>query len=73
MRYELHDSHGMPQCGCEVLSFETLGEVIELIEEDAALMERIDGGYATIVEVIDEEEYSERLAGWLNELAGERS
>ena len=51
MFYEVLDTHGVPQCGCEILRFEEFWEVIEYIDENPDVMERIEDGYATIREV----------------------
>lgn len=49
MKYEIHDSHGLPQCGCEVIQFETWGELEEYLDANPEVMERIEEMYATIV------------------------
>ena len=71
MYYEIHDSHGAPQCGCEIIRFEEWYEVEEYLDEHPDVMERIDQMYATIVEVVDEDEYADILAEWMNGLAKE--
>lgn len=50
MSYEIHDTHGAPQCGCEVIAFETWWELEEYLDEHPDVMERIHEMYATIVE-----------------------
>ena len=51
MKYEIHDSHGMPQCGCEITKFDEWYEVEEYLDEHPDVAERIGEMYATIVEV----------------------
>lgn len=48
--YEIHDSYGMPQAGCDIISCDDWHEVEAYFEDDAA-MERLRMGYATIKEV----------------------
>ena len=48
--YQIQDSHGVPQCGCEFIDCETWEEV-EAYFEDSEAMERLEMGYATIVEL----------------------
>ena len=48
--YEIHDSYGMPQCGCDIIVCDSFLEVEEYFEDDAA-MERLRMGYATIKEL----------------------
>lgn len=48
--FELHDSHGAPQCGCEVIRFEEWYEVEDYISEHPDVCERIDKGYAVVLE-----------------------
>lgn len=72
MRYELHDSRGLPQCGCEVTSFDTWWELEDHLDSHPDVMERIEEMYATIVEIVDEEEYADELASWMNGLAERR-
>lgn len=50
-KYEVHDSRWLPQCGCEVNGFEFWGELEDFIYSDDELLERIQTGYATIVEL----------------------
>ena len=50
MSYEIHDTHWMPQCGCEVIAFETWWELEEYLDEHPDVIERIEDGYAFIVE-----------------------
>ena len=50
MRYEIHDSYGMPQAGCDIIVCEDFWEAEEYFEDDAA-MERLRMGYAFIREV----------------------
>lgn len=45
--YEIHDCYGAPQCGCDIITCETWGEVEEYFE-DADAMERLETGYAII-------------------------
>lgn len=50
MAYKIYDTFGAPQCGCEVIEFESWHEVEEYFEgEDAC--ERLHEGYAYIEEV----------------------
>lgn len=49
--YEIHDSHGAPQCGCEVLRFDTWWEVEEYLDAHPDVVARIDEMYATVQEV----------------------
>lgn len=51
MAYEIHDTHGAPQCGCEVLRFEEWWELDEYIDGNPDVYERICDGYALIEEV----------------------
>lgn len=53
MRYEIHDSRWLPQCGCEITIFEEWWEVEEYLDENPDVMERIEQMYATIVEYQD--------------------
>ena len=71
MYYEIHDGHGAPQYGCEIIRFEEWGEMEEYLDEHPDVMERIDQMDATIVEVVDEDEYADILAEWMNGLAKE--
>jgi len=48
--YEIHDSRGAPQCGCEITRFEFWWELEEYIDEHPDVYERIGEMYATIVE-----------------------
>lgn len=48
--YEIHDTYGAPQCGCEVIRFESWYEVEDYINEHHDVTERLEEGYATIVE-----------------------
>lgn len=48
--YEIHDCHGLPQCGCEITKLDTWGDVEEYLEANPDVVERIDGMYAVIVE-----------------------
>ena len=50
MKYELQDTWGMPQCGCEVLTFDEFWELLEYIEETPGLEDRLSEGYALIIE-----------------------
>lgn len=50
MKYEIHDSKGAPQCGCEITKFDEWYEVEEYLEAHPDVYERIRNGYATIVE-----------------------
>lgn len=50
MRYEVHDTYGAPQCGCEVRKFAEWWEVEEYLESNPEVLYRIEEGYATIVE-----------------------
>lgn len=50
MFYEIHDSHGMPQCGCDVKRFTEWYDVEEYVEMNPNIMERFDEMYATIIE-----------------------
>lgn len=52
MMYEIHDSHWAPQCGCEIIRFETWWELEEYLDEHPDVLERIREMYATIVEVL---------------------
>ncbi len=49
MFYEFHNTHGAPQCGCEVVRFAEWYEVEEHIEITGAYND-IENGYASIVE-----------------------
>ena len=49
-KYEIHDSHGAPQCGCEVTRFETWWELQEYLDEHPDVVERLEERYATIIE-----------------------
>lgn len=48
--FEIHDSYGIPQCGCEIIKCETWEDVEEYFNNDEAL-KRLAWGYATIVEL----------------------
>ena len=50
MGYEIHDTHGAPKCGCEVTYFGTWRELVEHLDANPALVERIERMEATIVE-----------------------
>ena len=50
MMYEIHDTHGAPQCGCEVIAFYEWWELVEYLDEHPDVVERIKEMYATIVE-----------------------
>lgn len=50
MTYQLQDSHGAPQCGCEIISFSEWWEVEEYLDANPDVMERISEGYAVITE-----------------------
>lgn len=47
--YEIHDSYGAPQCGCDIIVCDGWGAVEEYFEDGEA-MERLEMGYAVIVE-----------------------
>ena len=51
MKYEIHDSHGAPQCGCEIVKFDSNWDMDDYLEEHPDVYERIKEGYATVVEV----------------------
>lgn len=46
--YELHDSYGAPQAGAEITKFDNYRELIEYIESNPDVQDRIDRGYAYI-------------------------
>ena len=50
MFYELHDSHGAPQCGCEIIRFADRYELDDYLDFKQDVCERIESGYAVIVE-----------------------
>ena len=50
MFYEIHDSHGAPQCGCEVKRFTDWFLLEYYIEENPDVEERIAEMYATVIE-----------------------
>ncbi len=50
MKYEIHDSHGAPQCGCEVTRFDDSYAMDDYLCDHPDVCERINEGYATIVE-----------------------
>lgn len=50
--YKLFNTHGAPQCGCEILEFEEWYEVDQYIDENPDIILAIAEGYAWI-----EEEY----------------
>ena len=62
-KYIIQDSHWMPQAGCESIGFEEWYEVEEFIESDPGFMERLENGYATIVEAPGEGVEEELLEG----------
>lgn len=49
--YEIHDTYGAPQCGCEIIRFEEWYELEEYLDANPDVMERIEGGYAAIKEL----------------------
>lgn len=51
MAYQIQDSHGAPQCGCEVIDFGEWWEVEEYLDANPEVVERISEGYALIKEV----------------------
>jgi len=58
MKYEIHDSHGAPQCGCEIVTFDTCWDLDDYLDEHPDVYERISDGYATIVEVLQVEKFA---------------
>lgn len=50
MFYEIHDTYGAPQCGCEVTRFAEWWEVEEYLDRYPGVMERVHDMYATITE-----------------------
>lgn len=51
MRYQIHDTYGAPQCGCEIVEFASWWELEDYIENTEGLFERIKNGYAVIKEI----------------------
>ena len=51
MAYQIQDSHGAPQCGCEIIDFGDWWEVEEYLDANLEVVERISEGYALIKEV----------------------
>ena len=51
MAYEIHDSHGAPQCGCETIRFDEWWEVEDYLDLNPEVADRIAEMYAEIVEV----------------------
>lgn len=50
-RYAIEDTRGLPQAGVDVQKFEEWYELEEYLDENPDVMERIQDGYATIVEL----------------------
>lgn len=50
-QYAIHDSYGSPQAGNDVTKFEEWYELEEYLDENPDVMERIEEGYARIVEL----------------------
>lgn len=50
--FEIHDSYGYPQCGCEITTFDEWYELEEYIDANPDVLERIYEGYATIINAI---------------------
>lgn len=48
--YEFTDTYEAPQCTPDVLTFETWDELQEYIDENPAVLYRIENGYAWITE-----------------------
>lgn len=71
MKYEIHDSHGAPQCGCEIVKFDSDWDMDDYLEEHPDVYERIREGYATVVEVPAIEKFV--LVHVRKGFAGERS
>lgn len=46
----LEDTHGALQCGIERIEFDNFDDVIWYIDRDEELLERIENGYAMIIE-----------------------
>lgn len=49
--YEIIDTHGAPQCGVEITSFETYDDMTEYIDSVDGLYDRLAEGYALLREV----------------------
>lgn len=50
-KYQILESWGAPQAGCEFFNFEEWYEVEEFLEEFPVVQEDIENGYATIKEL----------------------
>lgn len=48
--YEIRDTYGLPQCGCEAVACETWEDVEAYFENEDAY-ERLQEGYASIQEI----------------------
>ena len=46
----IYDTHGLPQCGCEVLTFDTWYEMEFYLDDNPDLMQRLLDGYARLEE-----------------------
>ena len=50
MFYEVHDTYGAQQCGCEVKRFAYWWELEDYLDEYPDVVDRIHEGYANVVE-----------------------
>lgn len=48
--YRIINTHGIPQCGCEVIEVETWDEISEYFDDEFNL-EMLEDGYAWVDEV----------------------
>lgn len=46
----VYDTHGAPQCGCERIEFHSFDDALWYIDGNSELLERIENGYADVVE-----------------------
>lgn len=64
MFYELRDTRGMPQCGCDVRRFGEWFELAEYVDEHEDVYERIHDGYAVVLENNDPHYVMETADGY---------
>lgn len=50
VKYEIHDTFGAPQCGCEIYKFDNYNDMIDFLEENEEVLNRLEEGYAIIKE-----------------------
>lgn len=48
--YKLYNTHGVPQCGCEISEFDTWYDLDRYLDENPEIILEIADGYAWIEE-----------------------